>query len=336
MLARDKNTPLQDEAAIVDEAITSRRSVRAFLPDPVDETTIREILEVAARAPSGTNMQPWRVYVVTGETKERHHPGRPRIQASALKRRSGTSTNTIPSSSSSPIYGRRRAVGYALYGHLGIGKRDVDQMRGSTTATSFLERGRVILDVASWAPSGTNMQPWRVYVTTGQTKERISRAILNSGLRAEKARGEYKYYPDKFFEPYYARRRAVGYALYGHLGIGKRDVDQMRAQHDRNFVFFDAPVGMIFTIDRRLNQGSWVDYGMFLQNIMVAARARGLHSCPQAAFAPYHQQIRPVLGIPDEEIVVCGMALGYEDTSAPENNLRTERAPLDEWVTFLD
>ncbi len=234
MLARDKNKPLLDETATVDEAITSRRSVRAFLPDPVDETTIREIL-----------------------------------------------------------------------------------------------------DVAAWAPSGTNMQPWRVYVTTGETKERVSRAILNSGLRAEKARGEYKYYPDKFFEPYYARRRAVGFALYGHLGIGKRDVDQMRAQHDRNFVFFNAPVGMIFTIDRRLNQGSWVDYGMFLQNIMIAARARGLHTCPQAAFAPYHQQIRPVLGIPDEEIVVCGMALGYEDASKPENNLRTERAPLDDWAVFL-
>ncbi len=234
MLARDKNKPLLDETATVDEAITSRRSVRAFLPDAVPESTIREIL-----------------------------------------------------------------------------------------------------DVASWAPSGTNMQPWRVYVTTGETKERVSRAILHSGLRAEKARGEYKYYPDKFFEPYYARRRAVGFALYDHLGIGKRDVDQMRAQHDRNFVFFDAPVGMIFTIDRRLNQGSWVDYGMFLQNIMVAARARGLHTCPQAAFAPYHQQIRPVLGISDEEIVVCGMALGYEDTSKPENALRTERMPPEEFATFL-
>ena len=234
MLARDKNKPLLDEIATVDEAITSRRSVRAFLPDPVGEPTIREIL-----------------------------------------------------------------------------------------------------DVASWAPSGTNMQPWRVYVTSGETKERVSRAILDSGLRAEKARGEYKYYPDKFFEPYYARRRAVGYALYGHLGIGKRDVAQMRTQHDRNFVFFDAPVGMIFTIDRRLNQGSWVDYGMFLQNIMVAARARGLHTCPQAAFAPYHQQIKPVLGIPDKEIVVCGMALGYEDISKPENALRTERALLDEWAVFL-
>jgi nitroreductase len=224
-----------DETSIVDNAILSRRSVRAFLPDPVREETIRDILEVASRA-----------------------------------------------------------------------------------------------------PSGTNMQPWKAYVATGAVKDRITDAIMSSGIRAEKAKwDEYKYYPDKFFEPYYARRRAVGYALYGALGIGKRDVDQMREQHDRNFVFFDAPVGMIFTIDRRLNHGSWIDHGMLLQSIMIAARARGLHTCPQAAFAPYHNQIRPVLGIPDEEIVTCGMALGYEDASKPENTLRTERAPLEEWVTFV-
>ncbi|TJV74836.1 MAG: nitroreductase, partial [Mesorhizobium sp.] len=102
------------------------------------------------------------------------------------------------------------------------------------------------------------------------------------------------------FEPYLTRRRANGFGLYSVLGIGRREVDRMRAQHDRNFVFFDAPVGMIFTVDRRLNKGSWIDYGMFLQNIMVAARGRGLHTCPQAAFAPYHKQIRPVLNIPDE------------------------------------
>ena len=236
MLSRQKKSDLADQSAIVDEAIESRRSVRAFLPDPVDESTIRTILEVASRA-----------------------------------------------------------------------------------------------------PSGTNMQPWRVYVTSGVLKQRLTDAILNSGIRAEKAKwDEYKYYPDQFFEPYYARRRAVGFALYSTLGIGRRDVNQMREQHDRNFVFFDAPVGMIFTIDRRLNQGSWIDYGMFLQNIMVAARARGLHTCPQAAFAPYHNQICPVLDIPPEEIVVCGMALGYEDPSKPENQLRTERAPLDEWVVFRD
>lgn len=196
---------------------------------------------------------------------------------------------------------------------------------------------RDILELASRAPSGTNMQPWRVYVTKGAVKLRLTDAILSSGIRAEKAKwDEYRYYPDQFFEPYLTRRRKVGFDLYGCLGIGRRDVDQMRAQHDRNFVFFDAPIGMIFTIDRRLNQGSWIDYGMFLENIMIAARARGLHTCPQAAFAPYHNQIRPVLGLADEEVVVCGMALGYEDVSKPENDLRTERAPLEEWVVFSE
>jgi len=194
---------------------------------------------------------------------------------------------------------------------------------------------RAILEVSARAPSGTNMQPWKVYVATGETRRKIGDAILNSGIRAEKAEwDEYKYYPDRFFEPYLSRRRAVGFGLYDLLGIGRRDVEKMRAQHERNFVYFDAPVGMIFTIDRRLEVGSWIDYGMFMENIMIAARGRGLHTCPQAAFAPYHKQIRPVLGIPDEEVVVCGMALGYEDTSKPENELRTERAPLDEWATF--
>lgn len=195
---------------------------------------------------------------------------------------------------------------------------------------------RDILRVAARAPSGTNMQPWKVYVVSGEKKAQLSRAILTSGVRPEKIEwDEYKYYPDKFFEPYLSRRRAVGYALYGLLGIGRREVERMRAQHDRNFTFFDAPVGLIFTIDRRLNKGSWVDLGMFVQSVMVAARARGLHTCPQAAFAPYHRQIRPILAIADEEIVVCGMALGYEDASKPENRLRSERVPLEEFVSFV-
>ncbi|WP_312796433.1 nitroreductase [Tianweitania sp.] len=195
---------------------------------------------------------------------------------------------------------------------------------------------REILDLGSRAPSGTNMQPWKAYVVQGAVKAKIADSILNSGVRAEKIEWEeYRYYPDKFFEPYLTRRRTVGYALYNALGIQRREVERMRAQHDRNFVFFDAPVGIIFTIDRRLNQGSWLDHGMMLQTVMIAARARGLHTCPQAAFAPYHKEIRPILGISEDEIVVCGMALGYEDTSKPENNFRTEREPLENWVTFV-
>ncbi|MFL5253405.1 MAG: nitroreductase, partial [Rhodopila sp.] len=145
---------------------------------------------------------------------------------------------------------------------------------------------------------------------------------------------EVRYYPEDFFEPYLSRRRTVGWGLYGLLGIAKGEVDKMRTQHRRNFQFFDAPVGMIFTIDRRLATGSWLDYGMFLQNIMTAARGRGLDTCPQAAWATYHTAIRPVLGLQPEEIVVCGMALGYADPDAPENTLTTDRAPARAFMRF--
>ncbi|MBX3597332.1 MAG: nitroreductase [Rhizobiaceae bacterium] len=215
-----------------------------------------------------------------------------------------------------------------------LSRRSVRAFLPTPIETSVI---RDILEVARWAPSGTNMQPWRAYVVQGEVKDRISDSILNSGVRPEKVEwDEYKYYPDQFFEPYLTRRRTVGFALYNALGIGRREVEKMRAQHDRNFVFFDAPVGLLFTIDRRLNMGSWIDLGMMLQNVMIAARGRGLHTCPQAAFAPYHKQIRPIIGMSDEEILVCGIALGYEDTSKPENQFRSERAPLDEWVKFVE
>ncbi|MGE0499356.1 MAG: nitroreductase [Rhizobiaceae bacterium] len=215
-----------------------------------------------------------------------------------------------------------------------ISRRSIRAFRSDPIGEDVI---RDILTTASRAPSGTNMQPWKTYVTRGAAKTAIAEAILSSGVRAEKADwDEYKYYPDQFFEPYLSRRRAVGYSLYETLGINKRDIERRRAQHDRNFAFFDAPVGMIFTLDRRLNTGSWVDMGMFLQNIMIAARARGLDTCPQAAFAPYHRLIRPILTIPDEEVVVCGMALGYADHTRPENLFRTDRAPIDEWARFVD
>ncbi|MFZ1681095.1 MAG: nitroreductase [Rhizobiaceae bacterium] len=196
---------------------------------------------------------------------------------------------------------------------------------------------RRILEVAARAPSGTNMQPWRAYVVTGAAKQAVTDAIVNSGIRPEKAEwDEYKYYPDEFFEPYLTRRRTVGWALYDKLGIGRRDVEKMRAQHDRNFTFFDAPVGILVCIDRRLQVGSWLDLGMFIENILIAARGHGLSTCPQAAFAPYHRQLRPILGMAEDEVLVCGVALGHEDETKPENALRTERAPLDEWVTFRE
>jgi nitroreductase len=195
-----------------------------------------------------------------------------------------------------------------------------------------------ILAVASRAPSGTNTQPWKVTVLTGDAKTRLSAAIRRAyDDPAERARHaeEYVYYPTEWVSPYIDRRRKVGWDLYGLLGITKTDKAGMHAQHGRNYDFFDAPVGLIFTIDRVLQQGSWLDYGMFLQNVMVAARARGLDTCPQAAFTQWHRIIAEPLQLPASEMVVCGMALGHADPDAPENALVTERAPVAEFTRFL-
>lgn len=195
-----------------------------------------------------------------------------------------------------------------------------------------------ILAVASRAPSGTNIQPWRAYVLTGDAKARLSADVLaayDDPHRDEKYREEYPYYPRSWVAPYIDRRRKVGWDLYGLLKIAREDKARMHAQHARNFRFFDAPVGLIFTIDRILEQGSWLDYGMFLQNVMVAARARGLDTCPQAAFTQFHAVIATHLQLPPEQMVVCGMALGYADPDAVANRLRTEREPVQDFARFL-
>ena len=199
-----------------------------------------------------------------------------------------------------------------------------------------------ILAVASRAPSGTNTQPWKVTVLTGAAKEALSRRLLAAhdanaaagSLGADRA--EYQYYPTEWVSPYIERRRKIGWDMYGLLGIAKTDKAGMHAQFGRNYRFFDAPVGMIFTIDRILNQGSWLDYGMFLENIMIAARARGLDTCPQAAFTQFHRVIRDELALPENEMVVCGMSLGYADMSRIENTLVTEREPVAGFTRFVE
>jgi nitroreductase len=196
-----------------------------------------------------------------------------------------------------------------------------------------------ILEVSARAPSGTNTQPWKVTVLTGAAKQRLSDAIL-AVYRDPDAAGaqvqQYHYYPRQWVSPFIERRRKVGWDLYALLGLTRENKAGMAAQHGRNYCFFDAPVGMIFTIDRVLEQGSWLDYGMFLQNIMVAARGRGLDTCPQAAFTQFHRIIAEQLGLPANETVVCGMALGYADLSKIENSLVTERASLGEFVRFAE
>ena len=194
-----------------------------------------------------------------------------------------------------------------------------------------------ILEVASRAPSGTNMQPWSVRVLAGEVKQRLSErvvAVFDDPAQSAEHTEEYPYYPKQWFSPYIDRRRTVGFALYRLLGIGKGEKDKMHAQHARNYRFFDAPVGLIFTIDRRLEVGSWLDYGMFLQNVMVAARARGLDTCPQAAFLDFHTIIAEHLGIPSNEMLVCGMSLGWADPDALINTLYTDRESVPGFAKF--
>ena len=229
--------PTAEQAAIVDAAITTRRSLRAFLPDPIPRQTIEEILAVASRAPSGTNTQPWKVYVLTGEAKA------------------------------------------ALSAKIAAAYDDPAQRAAHTE--------------------------------------------------------EYAYYPTEWKAPFIDRRRKVGWDLYGLLGIAKTDKQRMHVQHRRNYEFFGAPVGLMFTIDRAMQQGSWLDYGMFLQSIMIAARGRGLDTCPQAAFMQFHRIISAHVGAPDNEQVVCGMSLGHADPNAIENSLVTDREPVSGFARFL-
>ena len=230
--------PTPEQTAAVDAAITSRRSLRAFLPTPVPRETLVDILQVAARAPSGTNTQPWKVYVLTGESL-----------------------------------------------------RSLSQQ---------------------------------------------VRAAYDDPAVSAQHHEDYAYYPRQWQSPYIDRRRKVGWDLYSLLGIAKGDKERMHAQHGRNYAFFDAPVGLMFTIDRVMEQGSWLDYGMFLQNIMVAARARGLDTCPQAAWTQFHRIILPAIGASADEKLVCGMSLGYADPHAIENTLQTEREPVANFARFLE
>lgn len=191
-----------------------------------------------------------------------------------------------------------------------------------------------LLNISARAPSGTNVQPWKVYALSGTAKNELTAAILEKHNSTGMDGREFDYYPTEWSDPWLSRRRKIGFDLYGLLGIGKADKDRMKAQAGRNYQFFDAPVGLIFTMDRQLGRGMFIDYGMFLQNLMTAARARGLDTCAQAAFADYHTTIRKVLGIPENELVVCGMSLGYADPGAPENQLLTERVPAEEFTSF--
>jgi nitroreductase len=231
----EKQIPREAALAAVDEAIRSRQSARAFLPTPVGRTTVEELLRLASRSASGSNIQPWRVRVIAGDARAR-------------------------------------------------------------------------------------------------LTQAIFEAVARDGF--EPYQREWNYYPVNWREPFLGRRRKIGWDMYNLLGVAKGDFEGTQQARMRNYEFFGAPVGMIFTLDEDLEIGSWLDLGIFLGSVMIAARGHGLHTCPQAAFADFHSIIRPLLNIPENEIIICGMALGHIDPDAPVNALKTERADLDAFATF--
>ena len=187
-----------------------------------------------------------------------------------------------------------------------------------------------ILADAARSPSASNTQPWRVHACAGAVRDRLCAELTRvHAAGGQGHREEYPYYPAQWQEPYLGRRRRVGKDLYGLLGIAKGDTAAMAQQYSRNFEFFGAPVGLFFTLDRGLQgQAAWLDLGMYLHGVMLAALGHGLATCPQQAFARYHRIIREQLDIPESEIVVCGMALGRPDAAAPANRLATVREPV--------
>ncbi len=200
-----------------------------------------------------------------------------------------------------------------------------------------------ILEVSSRAPSGTNTQPWKVYVLQGASRDGLVEKICTAhdAVRANPElannyKEEYDYYPTQWISPFIDRRRENGWSLYGLLGIGKADKDKMHAQHQRNYKFFDAPVGLMFTVNRVMGRGSLLDVGMLLQNVMVSARGHGLHTCPQAAWNGFANIIMPHIGAGEDEMLVCGMSLGYADETDKVNTFHTPRVPAAEFTTWLN
>ncbi|RJX30249.1 MAG: nitroreductase [Oxalobacter sp.] len=193
-----------------------------------------------------------------------------------------------------------------------------------------------ILEVASRAVSAGNMQPWRVYVLTGASLKRVVDAVCQAfDTEPEKHTSEYEYLPKKNFEPYLSRRRKIGLAMYSLLGIERGDAERMRLQHRRNFEFFGASVGLIFTMDRKLPAACFMDQGAFWQNIMIAAKARGLDTCMQTIWSDYCRIVTRELNLGEDEMMLGGMAMGYADQDAPINTLLPERVPVSEFATFV-
>lgn len=208
-------------------------------------------------------------------------------------------------------------------------------VRAFTDQTVPQETIRRVLEISQRSPSGTNTQPWHTYVCTGNVRDAISADVcdlFDQGKAIDYE--EYEYYPKVWNDTHRDRRRALGWELYGLVGIQKGDRAGTLKQAKKNFNFFGAPVGLFFTIDAYLGKGNWADIGLYMQTIMLAARSEGLHTCPQAAWVSFQEPIFRHLNIPEDQLLVSGMAMGYEDTTAIENTLVSEREDLGNVVHF--
>lgn len=217
---------------------------------------------------------------------------------------------------------------------------DLIKQRHSTRA--FLDKPvstdllNQLLELARYAPSGANTQPWQVAVVSGETKRQISDTLLEAYRNGIKPSPDYRYYPEQWQSPYLERRRACGLQLYQSLHIDRQDKSAQRQQWEANYRAFDAPVMLFFFMDGTMQTGSFLDLGMFLQNLMLVAQAQGLATCPQAALAEYSEQIKKLLNYPADTILVCGLALGYEDHEAAVNQYRTSRAAVSTFTRYFN
>ena len=216
----------------------------------------------------------------------------------------------------------------------------IEAIRGRASTRAFLdtpvsrETIEAVLEAARWAPSGGNTQPWQVAVVAGDLKQQIGDRMAEAFRSGDHGKADYQYYAKRFPEPYRTRRFVCGMALYNALGIARADKEGRAAQWEKNYHGFDAPVELYFFVDKTLEQGSWVDCGMFIQNVMLAARGFDLETCPQAALAEYPDMVREALGLSQEKRLICGLALGYSEREAPVNNYRTERAEVEEFTKW--
>jgi nitroreductase len=213
--------------------------------------------------------------------------------------------------------------------------RDRRSYRAFLEKPVTLEQIHQILDVARFAPSGKNTQPWHVVAVTGDIITQIGDAIVTTREANIPENPDYQYYPTTWIEPYDTRRKICGYALYSAVNIDRHDMASRKIQWYKNYYFFGAPVGLLFFLDNILEKGSWVDMGIFVENVMLAARGLGLETCPQASFAEYPDIVRQIVDVPKEKSLMCGMSLGYADYQHPINNYRTERAPVEKFTKFV-